>query len=610
MLDPNDRQHLFAALAPPSGYQLDHAIGTTFTLDLLAAVTVPLAFSLFSGETDDPLAMLQALQANAERVTIFCQAGRISIPATYQPMFGFLESRIMQVAAPKKNGVFHPKVWALRYVATGAPVRYRLLVASRNLTFDRSWDTLLCLDGKLLERKRAFGKNRPISDFITTLATLATQPVPNPAIIAQIADEVRRVQFTLPSGFDDIDFYPIGYTGRKSWPFDVQTDGPSRRLLVISPFLAASTLKRLTHQVTHGTTLITRLNEVMKFSAEQLSPVDQVFTLDSAAELDEEESSELTGLHAKLFLLEHGRRLKRATLWTGSANATNAAFGNNVEFLVALHGDRKHIGIDRLLPSDMENGIGKLLMPFEPAEADAEESLREELDEQLEQVQRELAAVAWQADVEACADEWALRLSGNVAALPDGIVLGIRPISLQESYTRHFLEVPRFEEVEPLIWSPISFTALTSFFAFTLSIKVDKTKVNRYFVLNVPLLNAPENRQAHIVRNLLSDSNAVLRYLRLLLADSPLALLSADAWTTSETVGSDGTGVLGSAELFESLVKALAQQPDRLPAIARIIDILQDTPDRLPLDLLTIWKPIWQAYCEIYDADENVKRKA
>ncbi len=54
----------------------------------------------------------------------------------------------------------------------------------------------------------------------------------------------------------------------------------------------------------------------------------------------------LSGLHAKLFVSEYHHR---ARLWTGSANATNAAFGGNVEFLVELQGARSACGVDAVL---------------------------------------------------------------------------------------------------------------------------------------------------------------------------------------------------------------------------------------------------------------------
>jgi hypothetical protein len=45
MLDPHDRASLYEALRPPAGYDLDCAVGTSFTLDLEALLTAPTAVS-------------------------------------------------------------------------------------------------------------------------------------------------------------------------------------------------------------------------------------------------------------------------------------------------------------------------------------------------------------------------------------------------------------------------------------------------------------------------------------------------------------------------------------------------------------------------------------
>ena len=57
------------------------------------------------------------------------------------------------------------------------PVRYRVLCLSRNLTFDRSWDTALVLDGELRNRKYAIHVNHPIGDFFEALPGMAVRGV-------------------------------------------------------------------------------------------------------------------------------------------------------------------------------------------------------------------------------------------------------------------------------------------------------------------------------------------------------------------------------------------------------------------------------------------------
>jgi HKD family nuclease len=78
----------------------------------------------------------------------------------------------------------------------------------------------------------------------------------------------------------------------------------------------------------------------------------------------------LRGLHTKLYVADCGWQ---ARLWTGSANATEAAFTHNVEFLVELRGKRADIGIDNLLQQESPKGqqdkrvrLRDLLVPYSP----------------------------------------------------------------------------------------------------------------------------------------------------------------------------------------------------------------------------------------------------
>ena len=123
MLDPADRTVLTEALRAPVGFRLDHVIATTYTLDLVALLTLPSLFTLSSGDgiTDsgcvDPIALLDALRRHTDRITVFCQAGRIAVPCRGQLLFGYLEPSVIQVKAPREGGVFHPKIAVIRYTA-------------------------------------------------------------------------------------------------------------------------------------------------------------------------------------------------------------------------------------------------------------------------------------------------------------------------------------------------------------------------------------------------------------------------------------------------------------------------------------------------------------
>ena len=74
------------ALLSDAGHMLSHffALGTSFSLDLLALLTAPLAFTFFDWEdengrlTTDSHVLFAAIKRNAERIAVFYQAAQIS----------------------------------------------------------------------------------------------------------------------------------------------------------------------------------------------------------------------------------------------------------------------------------------------------------------------------------------------------------------------------------------------------------------------------------------------------------------------------------------------------------------------------------------------------
>ncbi|MCA9317410.1 MAG: hypothetical protein KDB73_18130, partial [Planctomycetes bacterium] len=256
MLEVRHRTLLLESLRPPVGYRLEAAIGTSYTLDLMALLCVPLAFTWFDWEDEegrpsaDPLALLEALRRHARRIHVFCQAGMTALPPTGKPLLVYLERSIVEVKPPTAGGIFHPKVWVLRFVDGEGAVRYRVLVLTRNLTFDRSWDTCLVLEGDLKDRQRAYARNHPLADFVESLPGLAVRGAVSGEAVAATSlmqEELRRVAFEVPEGFDEdsLRFHPLGSPGyEEAWPFPQDVPG-NRRLLVVSPFLDIGSLRWL-----------------------------------------------------------------------------------------------------------------------------------------------------------------------------------------------------------------------------------------------------------------------------------------------------------------------------------------------------------------------------
>jgi len=619
MLEPSQRRLLLEALRPPFGFGLDLAIGTTFSLDLHALLTAPLAFAMFDWETGDEhgdgnvIASLEAVRRHAERIHLFCQAGEIAVPSKYRPLVGHIEESVHEIRTPP-GGIFHPKLWVLRFRRPAdGDLSYRVLCLSRNLTFDRAWDTVLALEGTPVQG--SVPENGPLVDFLMALPEMMLWPAPAALRenIETLADELHALRFHPPIGFDSLAFRPLGVAGFRSWPFEDNYD----RMLIISPFLTQGTVTRLSRTSSRGV-LVSRPESLDALGDAGLSAFEQTFVLSSDSspviEQQDEDSSfaestnevigeragiELTGLHAKLYVAE---RADTAWVWTGSANASDAAYNTNIEFLIELRGSSEHCGVDSFMGSGhKEVGLIDILTPYSPADEPLVPSAEEEAQLALDEAARTIASLQFTTHVATTDDDrYSLLLEAD-EPLPQGILEGIRarcwPITLPREAAAESL--PEQGTVR-LDFGERSFDAITSFFAFELATAAAAWP--RRFVINARLVGAPADRKERMLASLLNNANDFLAYLRFLLADLE------EAQAVLESLGvADGGAQLWATRathpaVLEPIIRALARDPERLDHIERLIDDLRKTPDgldRLPPDFLAVWEPIWEARREL-----------
>lgn len=642
MLEPTDRRLLFELLRPPAGYRLSCAIGTTYSLDLMALLVTPLAFTLFDWETKEgrltasPIALLESLRRYADRITLFCNVGGIHPPTKTRQLYGYLEQSVVEVAPPR-TGVFHAKLWVLRFepVAHTAneewPIQYRLLCPSRNLTFDRSWDTMLALEGVFAPRAPKLPQNQPLVRFVSRLPTLAARPpAPSRATdhIGLLVSELAKVSFTPPDGFDEVRFWPLGIDEEDVWPFPEDMD----RLLVVSPFVSDSTIKRLSGQC--KTTLLSRSEELMRLMPATLKRLAAVYTLDPAAEADAQAQAEdeppvemaddavtnpetnpgteshnktatpisesLSGLHAKVYIADQN---SQAHIWTGSANSTSAAFGGNVEILVELTGRREVCGIDAVLEPQKGRGLRTLLQPFLPPATVEVDAVQEKLDRLLEDAWRAVAGHDLRIHVSAIPEEGQELFNLDVTAgtpLPPNwkvaTTISCRPITLRETWQQTFAGAApsaRFQRLH--------FERLTSFVVFRIEVEHEGRRATRDFVVNLPVTGLPEDRRERLLLALLRNSAQLLKYLLLLLAED-----GWDARTTMDLLDdidrpgrhrSEHSDDAFELPLLEPMLKALSQSPDKLDRIAQLIADLEKTSEGraiIPGEFYEVWRPIWE----------------
>jgi len=613
MFDPNTRCVYLAELRPPSGFKLDRAIATTFSLDLLALLMAPVSM-VYSDLQDreaplqNPVALLESLRQTTGRFAVFCQQGRILVPRADTLLYSYLERAVVEVQPPGK-GVFHPKVWVLRFLGEDdgqQVVFYRFLCLSRNLTFDQSWDTALVLEGRLMNRKNGYARNRPLSHFLRSLPELAVRKV-SPEIqehIDIISDEILRVKFEPPAGFaDELRFLPVGIKGYKRLSeIDHRT-----RLLIVSPFLSDEALRPLAERGKDNI-LISRPESLDALDEETYQALKNsgtsIYIMDSAAEKPENElegweneeeegvtaEEDLSGLHAKLYILEDGWN---ARVWTGSANATDAAFsGANVEFLVELQGKRSKIGINAFLGDDEEPDafLSMIHLYRRPERSEEPDLVGKQLETALNEARR--AVIDAGLVLEACPTEdhsWSLYLKASKKLVLVGVTGVCSPVTIKKNE----------QSMKPLltgdavIFQGISPASLTSFLVFKLTAYSGGRKAELSFVLNLPICGLPDHRDKAILQNIISSRERFFQYLLLLLAEGDED--AAGTAVLNDLLRDKGEHGLSSYEdlpLLEELVRAYSRAPEKIDRIAKLVNDLKDTADGsrvVPPEFEKIW---------------------
>jgi len=618
MLQPTERTLLLEHFRPPDGYRFDQAVGTTYSLDLVTLMTVPLAFTFFDVEDRDenvvsePLALLEALRRHASNVTVFCHAGAISVPRRHRPLFSYLEDSVFECLPTDPRGSFHPKVWLVRYVSESDLVAYRFLCFSRNLTFDRSWDAALALDGELTNRKNAFSANQPLREFVEALPRWSKRSLPEERqdSIARIAAEVARVKWNPLQGFEpNVTFWPIGTARRYKHPFAGRRD----RWLVVSPFVTngfrtAAGLEGRCEQV-----LVSRPEAIDALDATERDGYAHMFVLNDeadreAADPEREDTQEpgeaadddrppdaLRGLHAKLYVADAGWK---ARLWVGSANATPAAFTRNVEFLVELAGQRSSMGTPAFLEAGPEGvRFRDLLVEYTPRERPPDPTVKE-AEKRLDNAQGIVArahAIA-SAEPDSGGKTFGLRMAlGLTEEWPEQVSISCRPLTLTalESQGLRTSADRTLEAVFP----QLSVEALSAFFVFDLTARVDTQVQMRSFVRRVELEGAPPGRQESLLRQILKDRSQVLRYLLFLLSiegGNWYVADSAAAFAEQQT-GPLARG-LGEEALLESLVRMLGRDPKRLDSVRQLVADLKagGQDDLIPEGFNEVWEAVWE----------------
>lgn len=609
------RLDYLSLLLPPDGFVLSRAVGTTYSLDLaaLSAVAMALANGTVPSERQENnlVYLYSSLKALNRRVGIFYEKGLVRGNLQSKSLISLCEPLLQQVALPTRGEAasqlasFHPKIWVLEFEGANGTRTYRFLTMSRNLTFDKSMDVAVSLEGTPTQEAQL--STAPLADFLEHVAHLGQQHEDGsqnaPSFLAEdLARAIRTVRFEADGWFNDFEFLPLSsYAPESSRVLDAQPGGddislfatPHTRALIVSPFLSTpespkSPLHRV--QATEKRVLVTRPESLASKHLDAYLDTFECFVPKQWLETTEEEaepergygSTHLSQLHAKLYLVEDADPTTR-DLYLGSLNATANGVTNNVEFLLRLRFRKRTMTFEEVL--GQLKAKDSLFEPANPAFLDIDLQAQDKATQELESSLHVSAKsfVIARVDVEPAADpkQRTVRIQFDyprplINEYPER-TLEIRPASSERAFvplTRAALEEGAIEAIALL-------DEISTFFELRITDCLPSSPgctedppVTRHFVIQCP------QEGFHLTEEDVSARNAVLldsvitfsatalqEYISMALAGH-LDSFADDPPKRHRSETTSGMPQrpypLNAASTYEHLLKLASQDPDRL----------------------------------------------
>jgi len=578
-------------LSPPLGYVLENAVATTYSLDMLAFLSIPVALfysqSLDEKVSEDRMDIFDAIQKTSDKVKIYCQKSKIARPDNNM-LISFIEDSVAEMLPDKANISFHPKIWVIRYRGKDKSILYRVIVLSRNLTFDRSWDVAFFLEGFLGNSIKV--KNKPLADYLNHLSGISDFRDSQKFI-----KDFQKVDFIVENPFNGFSFHPMGFDAYTN-PLQDET---FEDLIIVSPFLNKTTLNHFSNKkiVSGEKYLFSRKEELDKIHLDVLGDYavyalsQRVVDGEDDVEVSEEagEDSQTQNLHAKLFI---GSKANNKTRWfLGSANCSNAAMTRNEEFLISLEADDNLAAPQEILKILL--GKETMLEIFEKYERSSRDPI-----ESTEIDFREIIFSLLQY----------LESKKNITAIckPDSEPTNKFTIQIAIIHNELF-DTQEFEiSCSPYGWksdlrviSPgvsLDFAgmALHNLSPFLIwNILHKPSGQNKEFITRIPI-KLPDNRKQAIFRSIIENKEKFFQFIQFLLGNNEGQFKFIGSKSNySPKKGSGSNSIWNQSQpLLEEMLMALSRNPGKLADIDKVIAQLQNAgaDDIIPEDFIKFWK--------------------
>jgi len=526
-------------LLPDRGYALDFAVCLTYSLDLEALLGVPVSLGLIEEADSDamksPFYLLEAIRKSSNNIAIFCNAGGISLPGKIQSVYSLLENSVFEVKL-KTGKNFHPKLWFIKYTNEDGKSYIKLLVLSRNLTFDNSIDLCVSFQGKVMRTKR--NKNKPLADMLEFISSYADKGKRQQ--ILGLAEDILHVKsFDIEHPFEDYEFLPLGipdYGKEHTKLFD-----PKYSIFIVSPFLSDDIVHELT-KCHYNKVLVTRKESVTPLV---FNSFDSVYITKDV--LNDNEYGVRQDIHAKLYFTSTA---DGNYLYIGSANASHNAFYNNVEFLLKLKYKPNCVGF-KTFSNDF---IPEENCPYERIETVTEATLADVAQEEIDKAFKEVIYALGSCKVIPGDNTYDIEI--NAAPIKTLLRPTISPLQRTNIV----------EEVKPQMQlRGLFLKELSEFYILTIQ--------NKHIVIKLPTKGIPTDRDNAVYKSIIDSKGKFLAYVSFMLSeDYQTGILDAteSLHILQETALGDGNNLCAPG-LYEKMLRILHQNPDRLTTVSDVI---------------------------------------
>lgn len=582
MLNPRnkkDRLNYGELLSAPEGFLLTKAVGTTYSLDLYALLAIPVAmFYAKSMEGDfqqNRYDVLDAIRQSKEKVDLFCQSGKTCPPSKYNRLLAFMEDCVEPITPQIAHASFHPKIWVLRF-EKGKEQIFRLIVLSRNLTFDRSWDVAYFTEG-IPESPNS--ESQKLSNYLSHFYKQTKRKEDT-----RFLKSLGNVTFQNAAGFSDLILYPIlGLESGKSNYTNPLSNVNYDEMLIMSPFVDATTLKMLKSN-NKKLTLFSREEELDKLAHATLEDIDcycmNSLIVNGENALDSEENIPvMQNLHAKLFI---GKKNKITDWYIGSANCTSPAYDRNAEMLIKTSSKVPISEIKNMLIDEKHS----IFIKYERAENEIVS-----VDKSLDNAIRELIFNITKIDFKGTLEEreegenYDLTINADFTSIKDKRFV-VKAFLIHRN--TESIEIERGVE-NSFIFENISISNISRYLGISIYYEGDIEKI---FLIKIDL-TPPEEREDVIFNELINSKIKFMQYLQFILnPDQFTDDINISQFTDTGNSESELLqNLIGSNNsIYESLMLAASRSPQKLKEIDGIIIRLQKMDSEVVSDFLPIWE--------------------